>query len=119
MSYFKIIAIYGLDSTDSSRADYSHPRYFILDSRSNLIIDNNFDNTTNAINTIFFLERQEQNNLTEEFFISAKISLDIINLIYNIQDKSYKENIYLPNSIKEILNETIINYVKKKGLKFS
>lgn len=119
MSYFKIIAIYGLDSTDNSRASYSYPRYFILDSRSDLILDNNFDNTTDAINAIIFLEGQEQDNSNGEFFIPEKISLDIINLIYNIQNKTYKENIHIPHSIKETLNKTILNYIKNKGLKYS
>jgi hypothetical protein len=114
MSPFTILAVYGM-SSDSSSPNYIYPDYFILDSRSGLILDYVFTNAAEAINHIYYLEGQEQSYEAELPYIPAKTTIDIINIIYELQNELCNNN-HLHNSIQESLTNAIKAHIKKNKL---
>lgn len=117
MSHFKIIAVYGMSSNDSSHPDYIYPQYFILDSRSSLILEYVFNNATEAINYIHYLEGKEKDYEAEVFYIPERTTIDIINIIYDLQNQLCNNNNHLNHSILGSLTIAIKKHIKKNGLK--
>ncbi|MEN4575353.1 hypothetical protein ABEH22_08175 [Pantoea agglomerans] len=115
MSPFTILAVYGM-SSDSSSPSYIYPHYFILDSRSGLILEYVFTNATEAINHIYYLEGQEQSYEAELPYIPAKTTIDIINITYKLQNELCINNNHLHHSIQESLTNAIKKHIKKNRL---
>lgn len=118
MSPFTILAVYGMSSdSSSSSSSYIYPHYFILDSRSGLILEYVFTNAAEAINHIYYLEGQEQSYEAELPYIPAKTTIEIINIIYEPQNELCNNNNHLHHSIQESLTNAIKNHIKRNKLR--
>lgn len=118
MSVYKLIAVYGIDSTDASKSEYLYPVYFIFDSSSDTLLNHSFNNAAEALSYIYQIDKSISTISSETFSPPNKFNLEIINVIYTPNNKHFfSPNNHLPTVIHDSLSDSIKEFFFKNGYK--
>lgn len=118
MISYKLIAVYGVYTSDTSQKEYYQPVYFVFDPTTDTILDYNFNTIDEAISFIYSLLANQLKDVENDFYLPEDFLINTINVRHNPEKETlYESNSKLPNVIQVSLTDNIYKITKKSGPK--